>query len=144
MRLARLPVEKRNAVADLPLREALSAIRSREKRLADAREQENRPPPARAIVVYTSEDGQHHVGAEAALKAPRPPANARPPATPDEIADDLIAQLAQAASVVRDRVTIEHLRDAFERRFGPREASDDGLDIPDYPRRTPSPGAKSS
>jgi len=30
MRLARLPVEKRNAVADLPLREALSAIRSRE------------------------------------------------------------------------------------------------------------------
>ncbi len=36
MRLARLPVEKRNGVADLPLREALGAIRSREQRVADA------------------------------------------------------------------------------------------------------------
>src|SRR5258708_2094965 len=34
MRLARLPLQKRNAVADLPLREALSAIQCREKKLA--------------------------------------------------------------------------------------------------------------
>lgn len=38
MRFARLPVEKRNGVADLPLREALGAIRSREQRVADAEE----------------------------------------------------------------------------------------------------------
>jgi hypothetical protein len=43
MRLARLPVEKRNAVADLPLREALLAIRSRQERL-ERPQAENRPP----------------------------------------------------------------------------------------------------
>ena len=35
MRLARLPIEKRNAVADLPLRDALSAISGRQKKIAD-------------------------------------------------------------------------------------------------------------
>ena len=44
MRLARLPVEKRNAVADLPLREALSAIRSRQQKIADAEVRASRPP----------------------------------------------------------------------------------------------------
>src|SRR5262249_196122 len=50
MRLARLPIEKRNAVADLPLREALSAIRSRQERLERAEAAENRPPPGPARI----------------------------------------------------------------------------------------------
>jgi hypothetical protein len=104
MRLARLPVEKRNAVADLPLREALSAIRNREKRLADAEERENRPPPVRAIVVIGS-------GADREWPPTAPP-------TPDEIADDLIRQLVEAAT--SEGLTDRHLWEAFERRFGRR------------------------
>ena len=43
MRLARLPVEKRNDVADLPLQGALSAIRSKEKQLAEAQQRMAEP-----------------------------------------------------------------------------------------------------
>src|SRR6516162_156353 len=57
MRLARLPLEKRNAVADLPLREALSAIRSRQKLIADSEERMNEPSPGPAVVAAVAEDG---------------------------------------------------------------------------------------
>jgi hypothetical protein len=103
MRLARLPLEKRNAVADLPLREALSAIRSRERRLADAAVREARisgPPRLIDNVDWAS--------------LPPPP----PPPTPGEIADVLIDQLAQASYEVRDSTSKDDLRVAFERRFG--------------------------
>jgi hypothetical protein len=46
MRLARLPIQKRNAVADLPLRDALSAIRSREEKISRAKK--GRTAPVRA------------------------------------------------------------------------------------------------
>src|SRR5262249_13725314 len=58
MRLARLPVEKRNAVADLPLREALSAIRSRQERLERAEAAENRPPPGPARICTVAPNGE--------------------------------------------------------------------------------------
>src|SRR6516165_8594926 len=94
MRLARLPLEKRNAVADLPLREALSAIRSRQKLIADSEERMNEPSPGPAVVAAVAEDGSVVVGAKAVLALPdasaRPP---EPPATPEEIADELVAQL---------------------------------------------------
>src|SRR5262249_28929745 len=49
MRLACLPVEKRNAVADLPLRDALSAIRSQRKSRRVTH-------PARSEVITIEED----------------------------------------------------------------------------------------
>jgi len=110
----RVPVENRNAVADLPLREALSAIRSREKRLADAREREARVVgPAQLCVTV---DGEVLFGEDAirAIPALPPPS---PSATPSEIADDLVAQLQEAAST-EPAVTTDHLRDACIRRFG--------------------------
>jgi Protein of unknown function (DUF3102) len=82
MRLARLPLEKRNAVADLPLREALSAIRSRERRPADAAVREAR--------IFGSPRLVENVDW---ASLPPPP----PPPTPGEIADVLIGQLAQAS-----------------------------------------------
>ena len=112
MRLARLPVEKRNAVADLPLREALSAIRSRQRLLAD-QEHRHRPPNA-VQVVHMDHDGRVYVGAENIPDQPREPPPVAP-ATPDEIADELIEQLQAAA--IEANITDDHLRAAFERRF---------------------------
>ena len=62
MRLARLPVEKRAAVADLPLREALSAIKSREQKLADAEAREAQPA-GRAEFVVVGPNGEILKGA---------------------------------------------------------------------------------
>jgi hypothetical protein len=56
MRIARLPIEKRNAVADLPLREVLSAIRSREKHLAVAEDRRPSPVPTTAVVAELQEE----------------------------------------------------------------------------------------
>jgi hypothetical protein len=69
MRLARLPVEKRNAVADLPLREALSAIRSRQERLERTQEAENRPPPGAARVCTVGPSGEALAGEDATADA---------------------------------------------------------------------------
>jgi hypothetical protein len=124
MRLARLPIEKRNAVADLPLREALSAIRSRQERLERA---ENRPPPGPAVLSFWNKQGElvsvpapglkvapeHEHLLEQQMPQPAPP----PPATPAQIADDLIYQLSQSLYEVRERVSVADLAEAFERRF---------------------------
>jgi hypothetical protein len=117
MRLARLPVEKRNAVADLPLREALSAIRSRERFIADLNERERnwkaREGDSPLVAV---KDGKLYEGKEAiGLEWNFPPSS---PPTPAEVADDLIEQFAQAAYEVRSDVNADHIREAFERRFG--------------------------
>jgi hypothetical protein len=148
MRLARLPLEKRNAVADLPLREALSAIRSREKQLADADERMNRPPlgPARLATVVNGEVLLGHDAVRAICAAPAPPAPPLP--TAEEVADSIIERLAQAFYEVRDKINIDDLRAAFDRRFGTSEIAEersraaladaDGLDIPDFLRRTVS------
>jgi hypothetical protein len=129
MRLARLPVEKRNALRDLPLREALSAIRSREKLLADAEERANRPPTG-AARICTVVDGKVLFGKEAiaARASGRPPQPASE-ATPEEIADDLVSQLEEAASTAPATLTADHLRDAFERRFGAQTAMSSRNDI---------------
>jgi Protein of unknown function (DUF3102) len=118
MRLARLPVEKRNAVADLPLRDALSAIRSREQQVADAKERENEPT-GRPTIAVVADDGTVLTGVEAlryksSLPATPPPA----PATEDEIADDHMQQLAEAVAA-GPPVSIQALHAAFNRRFPP-------------------------
>jgi hypothetical protein len=102
IRLARLPVEKRNAVADLPLRDALSAIRSRQKLLADAAERESKP-----VTLYS--------GPLPPAPAPRPPI---PPITSEEVAEGLITQLAHVVHEGGEQVNVDELRCAFERRFG--------------------------
>src|SRR5262249_7175396 len=114
MRLARLPVEKRNAVADLPLREALSAIRSRQERLGRAQEAENRPPPGAARICFTEADGEVLFGEAALAAIPRGSAPPRP-GTEDEIADELIQQLVWAWHSAG--ISAEALRSAFNRRF---------------------------
>jgi hypothetical protein len=123
MRLARLPLEKRNAVADLPLRDALSAIRSREEQVSRGKERENRPDPGPACFGFTSDDGQTVVvPAPNLIVAPEhrhlmlpsrlaPP----PPPTTEEIADELINQLSQAYDEVRDQITIDDLCASFNR-----------------------------
>jgi hypothetical protein len=114
MQMAKLPVEKRQRVADLPLRDALSAIRGREKRIADAEEREARV--SRPAQIATVIDGEVVFGGEAVSGVtPAPPA--MPPATREEIADDLIGQLNQAAHELRDRIGVDDLRQAFDRRF---------------------------
>jgi hypothetical protein len=127
MRLARLPLEKRNAVADLPLRDALSAIRSREEQVSRAKERESRPDPGPACFAFTSDDGQMVVvPAPNLVVAPehrhlmlpsRPLPPAPPPPTAEEIADDLIRQLSQAHYEVRDSITAADLSAAFARHF---------------------------
>jgi hypothetical protein len=120
MQMARLPVDKRNAVADLPLREALSAIHCRQKKLAgeaaaQARRAASRAAytdheitPARIIKV----DGTVITTTVAAAFPHRQP-------TPEEIADELIQELAFAFYSARDTteplISIDHLRAAFER-----------------------------
>jgi hypothetical protein len=109
MRLARLPIEKRNAVADLPLREALLAIRCRQQRLEDVQE-----------VIRRDEDhaknAERRVALAPMLPPPPPPVDVSP-ATPEEIARELIDQLCQAWHEVRDEVSVEVLIGAFIERF---------------------------
>jgi len=130
------------------LREALSAIRSREKQLADADERMNRPPlgPARLATVVNGEVLLGHDAVRAICAAPAPPAPPLP--TAEEVADSIIERLAQAFYEVRDKINIDDLRAAFDRRFGTSEIAEersraaladaDGLDIPDFLRRTVS------
>ena len=127
MRLARLPAEKRNAVADLPLREALSAIRSRQERLERAEEQESQPPPGPAQICTVGPNGEVLFGEEAASILPPQPASSSP-ATPKQIADTLVQQLAQSAYEVRDRVSTEDLQEAFQEQFGGLDQSEDIVD----------------
>jgi hypothetical protein len=125
MQLARLPEEKRQRVADLPLRDALSAIRSREQRIADAEEREARVLPAARVIEGPAVD--------------RPPVPPRPPPTLEEVADDLIHQLADVTHEARNngqKIEVEHLRAAFGRRFDDVEPADTGCDGPeDFWRR---------
>jgi hypothetical protein len=128
MRLARLPVEKRNAVADLPLRDALSAIRSREERNARAEERINSSPTVPAHFLFPTADGKFtSIPGPNLVIAPEhrhlippalPVASSPTPPTADEIADELVRQLMQAWYGVRDQVSVEVLRAAFIRRFG--------------------------
>jgi hypothetical protein len=115
MRLARLPVEKRNAVADLPLREALSAIRSRQERLERAEEAENRPPPGPARICTVGPDGEVLFGKAALAAIPQDSTPARQ-ATEDEIADELMQQLGWAL-LSAPPISVKALRAAFDRRF---------------------------
>jgi Protein of unknown function (DUF3102) len=117
MRLARLPIEKRNAVADLPLRDALSAIRSRERQIADAEERE-RCAPGRCEIVTVADDGTILTGAAAinhVVSLPPPPPCVPP--SEDEVADEYMRQLAEAVAT-GPPVGIEALRAAFDRHFG--------------------------
>jgi hypothetical protein len=105
MQLARLPAEKRQRVADLPLRESLSAIRQRERRIREAAERRIREAAAVAAPCLP------------ARTPPAPePASDKVWPTPDEIADELIDQLLLAA--LEEAVDIDTLRAAFERRLG--------------------------
>jgi hypothetical protein len=120
MQLARLPIEKRNAVADLPLREALSAIHCRQKKLAGeeafaalrAASRAARCDPETTPFRITKQDGTVITTTVAATFVYRPP-------TPEEIADELIENLSLAFAAARDTtdppLTIDHLRAAFER-----------------------------
>jgi hypothetical protein len=129
MQLARMPIEKRQRVADLPLRETLSAICCRQEKLAFAEERANRPPPGPACFVFQDEDGNsfsvpapnlvvapehRHLLARAVDRATAPYV----PPTPDEVADGLIEQLVQCLYEGRGYVTVAHLQAAFVRRFG--------------------------
>lgn len=128
MQLARLPIENRQRVADLPLRETLSAIRCRQEKLAHADERANRPPPGPASFFFQGEDGSRFsVPAPNLVVAPEHrhllaravnPAPAYVPPTPEETADGLIAQLEQCLFESNGYVTVAHLRAAFVRRFG--------------------------
>jgi hypothetical protein len=118
MRLARMPVEKRNAVADLPLREALSAIRSRQNQIADAEARDARQADFYSGVVYTTKDGQSYYGADAITAIPSSPAPPAQPPKPEEIADHLIRQLSQAHYEVRESISSADLSAAFARHFG--------------------------
>lgn len=120
MRLARMPLEKRNAVADLPLREALSAIRSRERSLADAAAREAAPRPGPAQLCTTTSAGEVLFGAEAIahIKTLTAPPPSPPPPTNDELADDLMRQASQVCATWHRQIPVSVLRDAFERQFG--------------------------
>jgi DUF3102 family protein len=110
MRLAKMPPEKRNAVADLPLREALSAIRCREKKMADQARAAS-SGPARLVVGTAAIDAE-----------PLPPS---PPATARDIADDLVSQLVEGVHEMRDRITFDDVYAALDR----RGASDDYVNV---------------
>jgi hypothetical protein len=128
MRLARLPVEKRSAVADLPLRDALSAIRSREERNARAGEAINRPAPGPARFLFQNAKGEYvSVPAPGLMVAPEhqhllldraaPPPTPPNPQSEEEAAEELILQLDQLRSQWPVHVSNEALRAAFDRRF---------------------------
>ena len=111
IRLARLPIEKRNAVADLPLREALSAIRSREQRLADAAAREAQPP-GRAELVTVTPHGEvlRGVAALEYLDSQPPPPPPGPPPTIEEYADECIEQLGQYLHQLPGTVDVVEVR----------------------------------
>jgi len=124
MQLARMPIEKRQRVADLPLRETLSAIRCRQDRLAHADERTNRPPPGPAEFVFQDKDGN-------SVSIPAPKLVVAPehrhllargvnpaPATSEKVADDIIAQLDQVLAESGGDLKIPDLQAAFSRRFG--------------------------
>lgn len=139
MQLAKLPSEKRQRVADLPLRDALAAIRSKEDSIARAEERISRAPPGPAMLVFHDAEGELvSIPAPGLVIAPEhehllekipPSPPPRPPATPDEMADVLIHQLAQAAYECTCEPSV--LRAAFDRRFG-----EDGVSITARWRRT--------
>src|SRR5262249_3847317 len=103
MRLARLPLEKRNAVADLPVRKALSAIRSRERPIADDQKGRNRDA--------SKPVSQESAGIREVTVPPR-----SPPVLPQHIAGDLIGQLEQASYEASDEMTVGDLCGALDRR----------------------------
>jgi hypothetical protein len=128
MRLARLPIEKRNAVADLPLREALSAIQCREKKLAGEARTRARREAMRAgyalpgdvmTMTVTHQDGRREVRNWTAGE--------HIPSTPVEIANSIISDLAEVFYSVCDTteppITIEQLRAAFDRAFPPHRSN---------------------
>jgi Protein of unknown function (DUF3102) len=125
MRLARLPIEKRNAVADLPLREALSAIRSREQKLADAEAIKNRRVgPARFCA--TTRDGDVLFDGDAVrylntLPPPPPP----PPPSAEDMADELVRQLDQTLYEVRNDVDVMDVRRAIRAKLANENEDDD-------------------
>jgi hypothetical protein len=112
MRLARLPIEKRNAVADLPLREALSAIRSREQKLADAAQREAKQADTYSGVVYTDHNGVSYYGREAAGRIPPGQYLPSPPRTAADYASGLVEQFDQALYEIRDDVDVADVRRA--------------------------------
>jgi hypothetical protein len=126
MRLARLPIEKRNAVADLPLREALSPIQCRERRLADLaafRERAASPPtpmidngdePEAEATVGDDEPRAEVIASDDDLKADV----TFVPLTPEEIADELMERLAWEFNELSGQITVDDLCAAFERKFG--------------------------
>jgi hypothetical protein len=119
MRLARLPIQKRNGVADLPLREALSAIRSREQKLADAASREAEPP-GKAVSVFEGPDGGFvSVPAPGLVVVPEhrrliPPSKPLPPPPPpptiEEYAGECIRQLDQYLHELPDAVNVVEVR----------------------------------
>jgi len=116
MQLARLDPEKRQRVADLPLREALSAIRSREQKIADAEERENRPPPGPATIATVAPDGTVLYGEDAIRHLDSlPPPEPRTPRSPDEEAEELVGQLAECTA--RGDISDDVLIAALKRRY---------------------------
>jgi Protein of unknown function (DUF3102) len=109
MQIAELDAEKRQRVADLPMREALKAIAQR-KYLTPEEANPERFAPARAVVI----DGTDWTKYE----APSSPAP-----TPEENADDLVAHLEHCA--VQGNISEAHLVEAFSRRFSPVVGEDD-------------------
>jgi len=119
MRLARLLIQKRNAVADLPLREALSAIRSTEQKLADAASRQAEPP-GKAVFVFEGPDGGFvSVPAPGLVVAPEhrhliPPSKPLPPPPPPptikEYAGECIRQLDQYLHELPDAVDVVEVR----------------------------------
>jgi hypothetical protein len=122
MRLARLPIEKRNAVADLPLREALSAIRSREQRLADAEAREAKQADTYSGIVHTTKNGVSYYGAEA-IERTTPTQQLPPP--PPRTTDDIVRQIDHALHEVRDDVDVIQVRRAIQAELGDEEFCDD-------------------
>jgi hypothetical protein len=127
MQLARMPIEKRQRVADLPLRETLSAIRCREDRLANANERANRLPLGPASFSFAGKDGcwvsvpapnlviaPEHRHLLASVKPARRP---YVPPTREELADSIIAQLDQVIAESDGNLTIADLHAAFLRRY---------------------------
>jgi hypothetical protein len=111
MQIAALDPEKRQRVADLPLRKAINAIRNLE----------HLPPEERREELLR----KYHAKAERPVERtvvrsepPTPPA----PIEPSEVADCLVGQLVEAAAF--ERVAVDHLREAFARRFGGAEPSE--------------------
>ena len=129
MRLARRPIQKRNGVADLFLREALSAIRSREQKLADAASREAEPP-GKAVFVFEGPDGGFVLGPRSrlgrgagasafntAVKNPLPPPP--PPPTIEEYAGECIEQLDQYLHQLPGTVDVVEVRRGLAKRSSP-------------------------